>query len=487
MIRLKPILAVIILILATVIWYHADTLRQLWWNVAARAPYDPQKIKFSALQTTVESLRFKELPPFNSEDKERARWGRKIFFDTSFSANNQVACASCHAPAKSFTDGNSTARGLETTAKNSPTIINSFANTWFFWDGRADSLANQALGPIENPLEHGSNRGRVAQLIWQNHRGAYEKLYGSFPSDLDAFFNARNQKEFHAIPAAPRLELDVEQAAYIVATIDKFTIQRRFITQAFSDNEAPQKRLARLVMQPEGENPEWIEQYNRLSPELQKDINYVFARFGEAIAAYESGIVAMESPFDAFATRLKSSTVPEEAFGEEFGAEEFHGLAIFLNHGCTNCHNGPNFTDQQFHNVGLPQRGDALELGRARGVLFAEKSPFNCLGGILPKTDKESCLELRYINTKNFEYVGAQKTPTLRNVMETAPYMHDGRFKDLDEVMRHYNLLSAEPAVGHREESLRPLRLSEKDLRALKAFLRSLTSPIRDLTKQEGD
>lgn len=482
MARLKFILAVMTLILVGVMGQYADALRQVWWNVVAPS-HDVPKVAFNTLQRTVSDLSFKAFPQFDSQDKERAVWGKKIFFDTSFSANNEIACSTCHAPAKSFTDGNMVARGLEATTKNSPTIINSFANTWFFWDGRADSLANQALGPIENPLEHGMSRGRVVQLIWQNHRGEYEKLYGSFPLTLDAFFKGQDQKKFHAMPAAPYLELAVEQAAYIVATIAQFNIQRRFITQAFTEDEAPQKRLARLVMQSEGENPEWIAQHNGLSPDLQKEIDQVFARFGEAIAAYESGIVAIESPFDAFAARLQNSSHEEEAFGEGFGAEEFRGLSIFLDRGCTNCHNGPNFTDQQFHNIGLPQRGDALELGRARGVLFAEKSPFNCHGGILPNTDKESCLELSYINTKNFEYVGAQKTPTLRNITETAPYMHDGRFKNLDEVMRHYNLLSAEPAVGHREESLQPLHLSEKDLDALKAFLHSLTSPIRDLNE----
>lgn len=481
MTRFKLIAIVFVLTLGGVIWRHEDALLQLWWNVFARSPYDTKKVELNALRTATTSLTFAAPPPV--ENREQAALGRALFFDTKFSANGQIACVSCHVPARSFTDGKAAASGIELTTKNAPTIINSFANTWFFWDGRADSLASQALGPVENPKEHGIDRGRVAQLLWQHHRSAYEKIYGPFPSRLAAFLQENAAQEFHALPAGPRLELAVEQAAYIVATIDTFSIQRRFITQAFAADEAPQRRLAREAMEPGAENLEWVAQYNSLTPELQEELNQVFARFGEALAAYEKGIVAIESPFDTFAARLNEAKNAQEAFTDGFGATELHGLSLFLQRGCTNCHNGPNFTDQQFHNIGLPQRGKTLELGRARGVLFAQESPFNCHGKILPETDQESCLELAYINTKNFEYVGAQKTPTLRNVAETAPYMHDGRFKDLDEVLRHYNLLNAEPAVGHLEESLKPLQLGTKDLEALKAFLLSLTSPIRDLNE----
>lgn len=483
MAHFKTVATLILLALAGMAWQQADALSQLWWNVVSRTSYAPEELVLGQLQESVDSLTFKEIPQTTTDSKSRAAWGREIFFDTRFSANGKVACASCHIPTKSFTDGNMVALGLARTTKNSPTIINSFANTWFFWDGRADSLASQALGPVENPLEHGTSRGRVTQLIWQHYRAQYETLFGAFPPRLDAFFKESNKKEFHAMPAAPQLELAMEQAAYIVATINTYDIQRGFIIQAFAAKEAPQKRLARMAMETGGENPEWTAQFENLPADIQTDINLVFARFGEALAAYENGIVAVESPFDAFAKRLKTAQNATDALGEGFGTEELRGLAMFVDRGCTNCHNGPNFTDQQFHNVGLPQLGDALEIGRARGVLFAEKSPFNCKGGILPETDSESCLELGYINTNNFEYVGAQKTPTLRNIAETAPYMHDGRFKDLDEVLRHYNLLSAEPAVGHREESLQPLHLSEKNLAALKAFLHSLTSPVRDLNK----
>ncbi len=481
MTRTKLIAIVILLTLGGVIWRHEDALLQFWWDAFARSSYDREKIELNALRIATSPLIFAERPA--PKKREQAELGRALFFDTRFSANGQIACASCHQPAKSFTDGEEVADGIAITTKNAPTIINSFANTWFFWDGRADSLASQALGPVENPKEHGIDRGRVAQLLWQNHRAAYEKIYGPFPARLATMLQEKASEEFHAIPAAPRLELAVEQSAYIVATIDTSRIQRQLITQAFAAHEAPQRRLARQAMEAEPGNLEWINQYNSMTPEAQAELNQVFARFGEALAAYENGIVAIDSPFDRFAARLKETKTIEDAFTDGFGPPELHGLSIFLNKGCTNCHSGPNFTDQQFHNIGLPQRGDALELGRARGVLFAAHSPFNCHGGILPETHQESCLELAYINTKNFEYVGAQKTPTLRNVAETAPYMHDGRFKDLDEVMRHYNLLTTDPAVGHREESLQPLYLGKKDLEALKAFMRSLTSPIRDLNE----
>jgi cytochrome c peroxidase len=79
--------------------------------------------------------------------------------------------------------------------------------------------------------------------------------------------------------------------------------------------------------------------------------------------------------------------------------------------------------------------------------------------------------------------MGSFKTPTLRNVELTAPYMHDGRFESLEDVIDHYDTLDERPSIGHMEESLKPLNLSEARKKKLIAFLKSLTSEITDLSE----
>ena len=70
---------------------------------------------------------------------------------------------------------------------------------------------------------------------------------------------------------------------------------------------------------------------------------------------------------------------------------------------------------------------------------------------------------------------GEFKTPSLRNIAKTAPYMHDGRFTTLQEVVNHYNAMNTTPPIGHREESLLPLELSNQEQTELISFLESLT------------
>jgi cytochrome c peroxidase len=111
--------------------------------------------------------------------------------------------------------------------------------------------------------------------------------------------------------------------------------------------------------------------------------------------------------------------------------------------------------------------------------LDARDSEFNCRGPFLkPEAPSEACLEIPFIETEATEAVGGFKTPTLRNLKDTAPYGHDGRFPTLTGILLHYNHLNVPPAVGHTEESLVPLELSEVELKAMEAFLLSLQSPV---------
>ena len=100
-----------------------------------------------------------------ADNKAAADFGHRLFFDTRLSSDGSVACASCHIPELAFTDGRKMAVGVGQTKRNAPTIIGVAYSPWLFWDGRKDSLWSQALGPLENPLEHGTNRKEVVKII----------------------------------------------------------------------------------------------------------------------------------------------------------------------------------------------------------------------------------------------------------------------------------------------------------------------------------
>ena len=98
------------------------------------------------------------VPRKNPMTPAKIELGRKLFFDSRLSADGRISCASCHDPKLAFTDGRSTASGIEGRrgARNSPTLLNAMFNTGQFWDGRADRLEDQAVQPLVNLLEMGN-------------------------------------------------------------------------------------------------------------------------------------------------------------------------------------------------------------------------------------------------------------------------------------------------------------------------------------------
>ena len=99
-----------------------------------------------------------------ADDERAAELGHRLFFDTRISPKG-VSCATCHDPAKHFTDGLPLARGIGVTTRNAPTVVDSGRRRWVGWDGKFDSLWSQALAPIENPVEMGSSRERLQQVV----------------------------------------------------------------------------------------------------------------------------------------------------------------------------------------------------------------------------------------------------------------------------------------------------------------------------------
>jgi len=354
-----------------------------------------------------------------------AALGQFLFFDTRLSANGDVACATCHQPARGFSDGRALAKGLAAGTRNTPSLLNAALNHWFFWDGRADSLWSQALQPLEGPREAGGDRLHIAHLVADDAAlsAAYQRVFGELPPLADT---------------------------------------ARFPPHARPDPD-PQSSMA--------------EAWQAMAPADRTKVNRVFGNIGKAIEAYERKLVGGASPFDTYVEGLRTGDPAKEA---ALSPAATRGLKLFVGAAnCHACHTGPALSDGEFHNLGLPLLpGEEPDRGRAAGMTLLHADIFNAAG---PFSDEPIEIATRRLETLPplKSQLGAFKTPSLRNVALTAPYMHDGRFATLPEVLEFY--AQGKPAshgrlVGTRDLTLNLVpRLTPEQRSDLVAFLGALT------------
>lgn len=123
------------------------------------------------------------IPPDNPMTIEKINLGRQLYFDGRLSADGTVSCATCHAPDKGFSDGRPTSTGIkgQVGGRNAPVTINRLFSQEQFWDGRSPSLEDQALGPVQNPIEMGNTiKGMVATLnATQGYREQFRRVFGT--------------------------------------------------------------------------------------------------------------------------------------------------------------------------------------------------------------------------------------------------------------------------------------------------------------------
>jgi cytochrome c peroxidase len=270
--------------------------------------------------------------------------GRQLFFETRLSSDQQHSCASCHLPELGLGDGLRRGHGSSGNrlTRHTPPLYNLAWNVSFFWDGRASTLEEQALQPIQDPNE---------------------------------------------------MNLPLEHMIRNLSDISAYRAQFR---QAFGSGEISAERVA------------------------------------QALAGFQRTLNSTNAAFDRYLAGDRSAMSPEAV----------RGLALFEGKAnCMACHDGPNLTDNSFHNIGL---GDK-DRGRATIV-------------------------------KDAKLTGAFKTPGLRNVALTAPYMHDGSLATLEDVVRHYN--KGGKKSPHLDKQMKPLNLSEQDIQDLVAFMGALTDPV---------
>jgi len=360
------------------------------------------------------------LPPDPSnryaDDERAAKLGQQLFFDTRFSSNGKVACATCHQPDKLFQDGLPLSHGVGTTSRRAMTIVGTAYSPWLFWDGRKDSQWAQATGPMESAVEHGGNRTQYAHLIAKNYRSEYEAIFGPLP-DLS-----------NLPPSAGPVADPTAKAAW-----------------------------------------------DAMTPSDWEAVSRIYANMGKAIAAYERKIMPGPAKFDQYVEAiLKDDLATARSI---YTPDEAAGLRLFIGRGnCINCHNSPLFTNNDFHNTGVPAVSSLpADTGRAKGIQQVVADEFNCLSQYSDAA-KTDCGELRFIRTNDDHDLTRQfKPPSLRNVAERAPYMEAGQFKTLDEVLDHYSR-APEASAGHSE--LKPLNLSDTEKQRLIAFLKTLSGPL---------
>jgi cytochrome c peroxidase len=446
------------------------------YRLAPISPSGPAPAPASAgeLKALVASLA--AVPPRASGDRERAALGRRLYADARLGGNGK-ACGSCHDPRHRYG------------GPGVPSLVNSYMTEWFYGDGRSDSLAAAALAAIEDPRQAAGSRLAAVILVRDHYLRRYVEVFGPLPASVRAALPAAG------LPAPPALALATPLAAAALASIGSYPLLEEILDAAQTARRAPAAEVSRrafAVARAPALPPlkSWNEAWASLPPATQADVDRVYANVGLALAAYARGLVAVASPFDRFAARLLAGAEPRAAMDTAFGDQELAGLAVYAGAGrCADCHGGPAFTDHEFHNLGLAQRGPALELGRTAGVIRVLADPFNGLGVLLPcgTAAREACRELPFLTTAAPELIGAFKTPSLRNVALVPRFMHDGRFTSLTEVVRYFDTLDEGPAaIGRREGSLTPLDLSEAQIQALTAFLRALTSPVRDLNAAQA-
>lgn len=369
-------------------------------------------------RATIASLSLDQLPPLPADPSNRfaddrlaAAFGATLFFEPRLSGHGDVSCSTCHQVDRQFQDDRPLGRGVGLTDRRTMPLAGVAWSPWQFWDGRKDSLWAQALGPLEDAREHGGNRTAYAHFVATSLKDRYERIFGPLP-------------DLSGIPQnAGPLGNTEERAAW-----------------------------------------------ETISETKRTEIDTVFANIGKSLAAFERSIRHQETRFDRFAKALAAGGTPEgEAALDE---TERLGLKLFIGRAnCVTCHTGPRFSDEHFHNTGVPQPPELPEdSGRAAGIAKALADPFNCLGRY-SDAKPEQCGELRFVAKDDPLMLRAFKTPSLRGAVSRPPYMHSGQIAKIEDVVEHY---AAAPRPPKGESELKPLTLSEREKQALVAFLKTL-------------
>ena len=344
--------------------------------------------------------------------------GRALFFDVRLSPKRDMACATCHQPARAFTDGRDRAQGRARLDRNTPGLWGAGLGHWFGWDGGSDSLWSFALRPMLNPLELGASAAHVARLLRGDATYAclHRNAFGTAPRTVAGVPRAK--------PGAPR------------------TVPAAPHAPPAARSSADERLLADAA---------------------------------KALAAFIETLHSGKSAFDELHGALARG---DAAAAARYPLDARRGLRIFTGCGqCAVCHFGSNFSNGEFHEIGIPYliAPGRVDPGRQGGIKRVRADKYNRLGAFSDDASRASGSRTQHVAESHASF-GQFKTPSLRNVELTAPYMHNGSLATLRDVVRHYSELPEDRLHQDGEALLKPLRLTQSESDDLVAFLRTLTS-----------
>ena len=383
-------------------------------------------------------------------DPRAIELGRKLFFETRYSnalsvastlgaegEKGKVSCAACHDPESGFSDTRSTPNnmslGVSWTTRNAPPLVNTVYYKHHGWDLRQDTLWNQGTTTPETGTNSAGDRCEYARMLYQHYKAEYNGIFTDtlLPEALD--------------PARP---MAMQMPAKCRPSTDPMNRPGAWETMSATDKEA---------------------------------INRVMSNQGKAVAAYESKLISRNAPFDHYVAGDRDA----------ISGRAKAGLKLFIGKAaCIDCHQGPFFTDHKAHNLGLPQDGPnvpKMDEGYFNGLTMLQANTFtswkafsdNRQAGEERRLEVEALLALAPEAREGQR--GQFRTQTLRNLTQSAPYMHTGMFPTLRKVVEYYNKGGEQAAVdgklfsGTRDRHLQPLHLTEIEIDNLVAFLETLT------------
>lgn len=372
-----------------------------------------------------------------ADNANAATLGQRLYMDRSYSGplavgtdggngslgdagvRGLVSCFSCHGStsgADNRTIPNNVSLGTDFGTRNALGVVNASFHTWTNWGGRFDSQWSLPLAVAENAKIMGSTRLEVAHLLFAKYRADYDAI---FPVPLDAALDP-SATDAARFPAAGKPKA------------------------AMTDPDGP---------------------WELMTATDRAIVNRIYANYGKAIAAYMRKLVSRDAAFDSFAAG-DASAISESAK---------RGFEVFAGKGrCATCHSGAAFTDNRFHALGVPQTGTrvpATDLGRFTDVAPLLTSAFNTAGAYSDAPDAGKLAGLAQGDVMRAQF----RTPLLRGLSSSAPYMHSGQFDTLEQVIDFYDVGGGSvPDGGTKSPLMLPLGLTTQEKADLAAFLRTL-------------
>ena len=369
-----------------------------------------------------------------ADNAAAATLGQRLFFDKTYSGalavgddttngglgavgdKGKISCASCHLGAgldDQRSKPNNVSLGADYGSRNALTMTNASYYKWVNWAGRFSSQWELPLAVVENAKNMNSDRLRIVHFLFDKYKAEYEAIFGALDPALGS--------DAARFPASGKPKAN---AAAADGAWEGMTAADRMI------------------------------------------VNTAFVNFAKSLQAYMRKLTVKTSRFDRFV----AGSFTELTADERAGLKLFNGKAA-----CSTCHSGPNFTDDGFHALGVPQTGPrvpAVDNGRFADVPPLLASPFNSAGSFSDDKVVGAARLAGLTDPPPDSAKGQFRTPSLRNVSRTAPYMHAGQFATLEDVIAFYDQGGGTATVGAKE--LMALNLTATEKAQLVAFLKAL-------------